>query len=664
MTAVKLAKKKHKPRVSEAARPEVEARETMLQMRMAAVICVGLLLACVAIFYQTVSHGFINYDDNRFLVNNAQVQAGLSWSTAVWAFTNQVEHYLMPLSWLSHALDCQLYGMWGGGHHLTSLIIHALNSMLLFWVFLRLTRAPWPSAMVAALFAVHPLHVESVAWASERKDVLSTLFWCLTLLAYTHYTAKPMVRRYLLVAAMYVLALLSKPMVITLPCLLLLLDYWPLGRLRHETFNRALPATAMLLVVEKVPLLLLAAADGVATFFLQETQHSTSFFGNTPLTLRLYNAVVSYGFFLVKAVFPSGLALVYPWPVGAFPWWQVGGSAILLLSVTAAALMTAKTRPYLIVGWLWYLGLMAPTIQVLQRHAFAYARADRYTYCALIGISVMVVWGAADLAATLRVPKRAVAVASAVVLAVLTVCSHVQAGYWHDSETLFRHAIAVGQESVTAFNTVGKLALDGKRYDEARKYLTKALDLDPEYTDAIYNLGVLAMDQGRHDDARTFLTRVLVLEPGYFDTSNDPSKLAILNNYGKLAVLQKRYDEARNYLTKALNLDPHYDTALNNMGALDMMEGRYDEAKACLKQVLDRHPDDVDVLNNIGGCCIYQEQYEEAQRYLQKAVELDPKHLDALKNLGASLARLGRQEEADGYFKRAAALTPAAAAGK
>lgn len=659
MAPEKPGKKKAKPPVR-----EIAASTPHPPKYTVAVVCAALILACIAIYAQTLSHDFVNYDDNRFLVKNAQMQSGLTWATVAWAFTIQVENYLMPLSWLSHALDCQLYGMWAGGHHLTSLIIHALNAVLLFWVLLRLTRAPWQSAMVAALFAVHPLHVESVAWASERKDVLSTLFWCLTLLAYTHYAAKPMARRYLLVAAMYVLALLSKPMVVTLPFLLLLLDYWPLGRIRFEPFNRAARATAVRLIAEKAPLLLLAAADGAATFLLQETEHAKSFFGDTPLTLRLWNAVVSYGFFLVKAVFPSGLTVAYQWPAGAFPLWQTAGSAVLLLAVTAGALALAKKRPYLIVGWLWYLGLMVPTVQVMQRHAFAYARADRYTYCALIGIAVMVVWGAADLAAARRVPKRAVAAASGIVLVVLTVCAHVQASCWRDSETLFRHAIAVGQESVMAFNTLGKIALDAKRYDEARDYLTKALDLNAEYTDAVYNLGVLAMDQGQYDEARTHLDRVLELKAEYFDSPYESSKLAILNNYGKLALLQKRYAEARTYLTRALELDPQYEMALNNLGALEVMEGRYDEAKTCLNKVLALHPDDVDVLNNMGGCCMYQGQYEEAQVYLQKVVKIDPKHRDALKNLGALLARLGRQEEADVYLKRAAELGPSGSAGK
>ena len=378
------------------------ARRPRPKEQVVAGICAGLVLGCIAIYGQTLWHGFVSYDDNRFVVENAQVQSGLSWATAAWAFTNHVEYYFMPLSWLSHAMDCQLYGMWGGGHHLTSLIIHTANALLLFWVLLRLTGALWPSDMVAALFAVHPLHVESVAWAAERKDVLSTLFWCLTLLAYTHYAAKPAVRRYLPVAALYAVALMSKPMVVTLPCLMLLLDYWPLGRIRFDTPNCDMLRNGARLVLEKVPLFALAAVDSAATFVLQRAAQPFETADDRSLSLRVGNALVSYAFFLFKSIVPTGLSVVYPWPVAGFPLWQVAGATVLMLAVTTAALATARRRPYLIVGWLWYLGLMAPTVQVLQRHTFPYARADRYTYCALIGIAVMLVWGAADLAEAWR----------------------------------------------------------------------------------------------------------------------------------------------------------------------------------------------------------------------------------------------------------------------
>ena len=570
MPPINSAKKK-------AVRPvkEVSASKPYPQKRVVAVVCAMLVLACVAIFGQTVWHGFIVYDDERFVANNPHVQAGLSWATVAWAFTNHVEDYPMPLSWLSHALDCQLFGMWGGGHHLMNLILHALNAVLLFWLMLRLTGARGPSAMVAALFAVHPLHVESVAWASERKDVLSALFWCLTLLAYTHYAAKPMVRRYLLVTVLYVLALLSKPMVMTLPCLLLLLDYWPLRRIHFEPFNRAAVTTGARLVLEKVPLFALAAVDGAATFLLQRLSPHTVLLEDKSLVLRLSNAVVSYAFFVVKSVLPTGLSVFYAWPAEGFALWQVAGSAALLIFITAAALMMAKKRPYLIVGWLWYLGLMAPTMQVLQRYTFPYARADRYTYCSLIGITIMVVWGVADLAAARHVPRRALAVASAVVLVLLTVCAGVQASHWQSSETLARHEIAIGRERSLAFNILGELAVDEGRYDDAKALLTKALDLEPTLVDAIYNMGYLALIQKHYDEANTYLTKALKL---------DPTSVSVLNSLGACLICQGKCEEAQSHLRKALEIEPEYISALENMSAALAQLGRKEEADSYFKK--------------------------------------------------------------------------------
>ena len=713
MAHSKPSKKKAKPPEKETATGESRRHKGMV-----AGICALLVLLCIAIYGQTLSHGFINYDDDRFVVANAQVQSGLSWATVTWAFTNHVEDYLMPLSWLSHALDCQLYGMWGGGHHLTSLIIHALNTVLLFWVLLRLTGARGKSAMVAAFFAVHPLHVETVAWASERKDVLSTLFWCLALLAYTYYAAKPMLRRYLLVAALYGLALLSKPMVVTLPCLMLLLDYWPLRRIRFDSLNHDVLVTGSRLVLEKLPMLALAVAAGVVAFLLQGTTQTVLTVDEKALPLRLCNALFSYAFFLVKSVFPTGLSASYPWPVGGFPLWQMLGSAVLLLAITAAALVMAKKRPYLIVGWLWYLGLMVPTMQLMQHHAFSYARADRYTYCALIGVAVMVVWGVADLAAIWRVPRRVLAAVSGIVIVLLAVCAAVQAGYWRDSETLFRHAIAAGQESGTALNNLGEAALAQRRYDEAKAYLTKAVELVPGSVDTLNNLGLLAKEQKRYDEARSYLAKALELDPGHIAALNNLGLLALdqkrydeartnldkaltlgpdnaetLNNLGLLTLSQKRYDEARDYLTRALNLNPGHIRALNNRGSLAMVEGRYDDARLWLKKALDLKPDygdslnnlvvidlnqgrseeakayltkallldpgSVSVLNNLGGCCMNQGQYEEAQRYFRKILEIDPQCIPALNNLGGALAKLGRMEEANGFLKRAAELDQA-----
>ena len=637
-----------------------EAAGDVLSTRTCLAICAGLVLLCALVFGRITGHGFINCDDDRFLVDNAQVQSGLSWATVAWAFTNHVESYWMPLSWLSHALDCQLYGMWGGGHHLTSLIIHAVNAALLFLVLLRLTGAQWPSAMVAALFAVHPLHVESVVWASERKDVLSTLFWCLTLLAYTYYAAKPMVRRYLLVVALYALALMSKPMVVTLPCLLLLLDYWPLDRIRFETRLRAAMGTGARLALEKLPMFALAAAAGAAAYILQGRGAQTALaFDDKSLPLRLGNAVVSYAFFLAKLVLPSGLSVVYPWPIGGFPAWQVAGAALLLLAVTAIALVMAKRRPWLIVGWLWYLGLMAPTMQVLQRHTFAYARADRYTYCALIGITVMIVWTARDVlgVAASKMPKNgrqsspgiantAAAALGGVAVLACAALSVVQVGYWQDSISLFQHALDVTSDNGPAQVSLGRALQNAGRFGEAELRFRKALERRPKDGTVLNNLGVVVQAQGRFDEAQACISQALKIDP------NDADALA---NMGAILKAQNKNTDAEVQLRKALEVSPDHLLSLTNMSAVLQAQGRFAEAETYARKALELSPGQIDALYSLGVTLQAQARYSEAEPLFRKVLEHDPDHVSALSNLGAAL--LSQKKYAEAKTRLTKALT-------
>ncbi len=625
-------------------------------------VCIGLVLLCALVFGRVVGHGFINYDDDRFVLDNAQVQSGLSWATLTWAFTNHVESYFMPLSWLSQALDCQLFGMWGGGHHLTSLLIHAANAVLLFWVIFRLTGARGASALVAALFALHPLHVESVVWASERKDVLSTLFWCLTLLAYNRYAARPQFRRYLMVALLFALALLSKPMVITLPCLLLLLDYWPLNRI---SFGAPLPSifrTGTWLVLEKVPLFLLAAADGAATFFLQGAAHAPVVFDDRSLSMRLANAVVSYAFFVCKSMLPTSLSPIYPWPVASFPATQMAGAAALLLLITALAMALFKKRPYLIVGWLWYLGLMAPVMQVMQRHTFSYARADRYTYCALIGLTIMVVWTGRDLLALVSArptkdKQRPVSGLSNAVggmlgaLAVLACAalSFVQTGYWKDSVTLFQHALEVTSDNFSAQVTLGRALQNQSRFGEAEAHFRKALELKPQDGDVLNNLALAVQAQGRPGDAQNLLDRALKLNP------KDADALA---NLGAILKSQGKYAEADAKLRKALQFSPLHLLALTNLSAVLQAEGKFPEGESYARQALELAPGKTDTQFNLGSILQAEAHYDEAEPLFRNVVEQDPGNVPAWSNLGAALLSLKRYDEAASALSKALKLEP------
>ena len=629
---------------SDGAPGETGSAEAPSSRRVVAGVCLALVLACVAVYGRTLSHDFLNYDDPLYVTENTEVKAGLSWTNVGWAFTTDRAMYMHPLTWISHMIDCELYGLRPWGHHLTNLVLHAACSALLFLVLARMTRRLWPSALVAALFAIHPLHVESVAWVSERKDMLSMLFWTGAIGAYAGYRRRPGALRYLAVMFLFLLALLSKPMVVTLPFALLLLDYWPLDRVdRTATFGAMARKTAWL-AVEKAPLFLMTALFCAVTFMMQLRSNNLAFGETVPMAARCANAAVVYVIYLAKTLWPAGLAAYYPHPITR-PLWQVAGAAVILAFITLFCLRQARRRPYLIVGWFWYLGTLVPVIELVQAGTFSHA--DRYTYIPLIGVFIMMAWGGADLAAAWRVPRRAVAVASCAALAALAVCAAVQTGHWRNGETLFRHAIDSGNESSAAYNNLGVLALKQGRYDEAREYLTKALGLKADHVDALGNLGKLALDQGRYDEAKTDLTKALALKPDHVN---------VLNNLGMLATNELRFDEARAYLTKALELKPDHVDALNNMGRLLLELGRFDEAKPYLTKALALKPDHASALNNLGWCCMNQGQYDEAERCYRKALEIDPKFINAMNNMSIVLAMLGRPDEASTYVERAAAL--------
>ncbi len=639
------------------------------------------MLACVAIYGQTLAHGFLHFDDDLYVTDNPQVQAGLNLKSIGWAFVTEDAHYFHPLTWMSHMLDCTLYGMHPWGHHLTNLLFHAAASVLLFLALRLLSGALWPSAAVAALFAVHPLHVESVAWIAERKDVLSAFFWMLSLGAYGLYVRRGGAVRYTLVMVAFVFGLTSKPMVVTLPFVLLLLDYWPLDRINRTASLGAMARKSTRFALEKIPLFLLALASGLSTLLMQARGPNLSFGDKVPYLTRCANAAVVYVIYMAKTLWPSGLAAFYPHPL-ARPIWQVAGATLLLIAITVFCLRQARRNPYLMVGWLWYLGTLVPVIELVQ--AGEISHADRYTYLPSVGLFIMAAWGVADLVERGRLPKRMVAALSGIALGLLTLCAAVQAHYWHDDETLFGHAIAVGHESSLAYNNRGLRAMEERRYEDARVNLTKALNLNPNDVHALANLGKLDMDQGRYDEAESCLKKALDLKVDGFK---------VLTNLGVLAIRQGRKDQARTYLNRALDLNPANVNALTNLGIIANNEGHFDEAKACLTKALalqpgfsdalgilaqvlmkegdyekgracltralDQNPENISALIDMAACCIAQNRYEEAQRYSRKALALDPQCVPALRSLSIALSELGHQEEADAFKKKAAELNAA-----
>jgi len=411
------------------------------------VVCVVLLALAVGVFVQTSDHQFLYFDDPLYVTNNVHVKEGITGKNFIWAFTTTTASNWHPLTWLSHMLDVEVFGMNPGGHHLVNVMLHAINAVLLFLVLAQLTGAPECSAFVAALFAVHPLHVESVAWISERKDVLSTAFGLLMLWAYGWYAAKPSVRRYGLVAIFFILSLLSKPMWVTAPFLLLLLDFWPLQRLKDSPLgvDPACPPAPQLplarLIIEKVPLLLLSAASSVIAVVVQSRGGALNSLDRLGLDARIDNALVSYVRYLAKTFWPSVLAAYYPQTQAGPPAWQVFGAVLLLLAITALVLWKVRAMPWLAVGWFWFLGTLVPVIGFVQ--VGSQAMADRYTYLPITGVFITIAWGAKRIARNKQRIGVAMRVTAFVIIVVLSAVTFRQISYWHDQESLFTHTIAV-----------------------------------------------------------------------------------------------------------------------------------------------------------------------------------------------------------------------------
>jgi tetratricopeptide (TPR) repeat protein len=462
-----------------------------------------LVAAVVAVYAQVVGFEFVEWDDPAYVTENPAVRAGLTWPGVVWAFTRAHAANWHPLTWLSHMLDVDLFGTWAGGHHLTSLLLHALNTALVFRLWQVATGAVWPSALVAALFGLHPLHVESVAWVSERKDVLSTCAILLALLAWVRFVRTGRHAKYVEALAWCAAALLAKPMAVVVPGLLVLLDVWPLARLG---------AGVRRLVVEKLPFVALAALASLVTVTVQRGGGAVAATGALGLGARVSNALVAYVAYLVDTVWPAGLSFFYPYPTH-LPAWQPLVAALLLLGITAAAVAAWRSYPYLLVGWLWYVGTLVPVIGLVQ--VGDQARADRYTYLPLVGIFVAVAWGAVALAERWRISWRALAGAAAAVLLACGVLTAAQARTWRTSAALFEHALAVDPANPVAHNLLGFMEYGARRYEPAARHFAAAIAARPTMHEAHSNLGLALAVQGRAAEAIAHYEHALRLRPDY-----------------------------------------------------------------------------------------------------------------------------------------------------
>ncbi len=609
-------------------------------------VCAGFVLACIAIYAQTLGFSFLSYDDDLYVTDAPQVQAGLNLKSLGWAFTTEKAMYFHPLTWMSHMLDCSLYGLHPWGHHFGNLIFHAAASVVLFLAMRTLTGRFWPSAAVAALSAVHPLHVESVAWISERKDVLCVFFWALAMGAYGWYVRKGGLLRYAAVVAAFVLGVMSKPMMVTLPCALLLLDCWPLRRLDFSEPLGVTARKAARLVAEKIPLFLISALSALSTVIMQLRGENIDVAGKVSLATRCANALYVYALYLVKAVWPSDLAAFYPYPASR-PLWQVAGAAVTLAAITVLCLAQLRRRPWLTVGWFWYLGVFAPVIGIIRVGDFAHA--DRYTHLPLMGLYFMAVWGLADLAMVWNVSKRVLAAVSCAALLALAVDAGIQTSYWRNDTVLFGHAIAIGQESSLAWLNMGSAAVESGKPDEAERCLRKAVELDPQSVRALNDLGILAAQRQNYAEAETCLKKAAEL---------NPKNVGTLQNLGMLALQQGRHEDARAYLNRALALEPLNLKALNTLAAVAMGQGRAEEAQSCLQRVLNETPGDPGVLNKLGLIAMGQQRFEDAESCFVRALKIDPKGVPLMQSLGACLLNRGRYAEAEAQFRKALEIDP------
>ncbi len=467
-------------------------------------ICLALAVITLAVFYQVGSFGFIDLDDPDYVWHNPNIQEGFTLKAINWAFTTGHEANWHPLTWLSHILDWQLFGNSAGGHHLVNLVFHIANTLILFLVLQRMTGAVWQSAFAAALFALHPLHVESVAWVSERKDVLSTFFWLLTMWAYVFYVNRPGIVRYLPVVLFFALGLMSKPMLVTLPFVLLLLDYWPLNRLnsKRSLFN---------LLVEKIPLFVMAIASSVVTFIAQKKGGTIRIIEDYDFAARMANAFISYIQYIIKMIWPAGLSYFYLHPGRNVSFFYAGISAALLLAVTILVFRFAKNHRYLAVGWLWYLGTLVPVIGFVQ--VGIQAMADRYSYITLTGLFIIIAWGLPELLANWRYRKIVLCGSSLLVLFILTALTYFQTQYWKDSVTLYQNALKVTSDNWKVHIDLAQTLLVQGRTAESIQHAAESVRIKPDCVDAINVLGVVLYYAGRTDEAITQFNRALQINP-------------------------------------------------------------------------------------------------------------------------------------------------------
>ena len=719
-------------------------QSTLPDGRLSSPVSMGLLLALatLGVYWLAALNGFVNYDDGDYVTSNPQVQNGLTWPGISWALTTSHASNWHPLTWLSHMLDWQIFGDRASGHHVTSILLHLANTVLLFLVLRRITGAHWRSAFVAGLFALHPLHVESVAWVSERKDVLSTFFLLLTLWAYASYAGgeepgqkgegrrmkdeaqpttsgrKPYYRSkpYWLALVFFGLGLMSKPMLVTAPFLLLLLDYWPLARFAlrvdatklafgdgskpgprskrvHNAPQPSLPtsdrgaarsADFLGLLGEKAPFFVLSLISSVITYVVQQKGGAVS--ASLTLGQRMGNAMVSYMRYIIKMLWPVDLSVLYPHP-GDWPLWEVAAAGALLLGVSLVAMLLVRRRPYLAVGWFWFLGGLLPVIGLVQ--VGIQSMADRYTYVPMIGLWIAAVWGLCDRFASSLNRDRCFALGATAVLLVCAGLTARQIRFWRNSETLFSRAVAVTSKNYLAYNNLGFYLAGKGRVDEALENYRKAIEINPAYEDALNNIGYTLAGKKQPAEAIPYYEAALRIRPKHVEVHNNlgnalsdlgqipaaieqynfvlqeqPDHADAHNNLGIALAMQGKLDEAIPHFQAALRFKPKYASAHSNLGNAYAAQHKFDLAISEYRESLRLNPADPQAHNNLGNVLAEQNRLGEAIEQYGEALRLNTNNPEAQFNLGMALARQGKGDEASAHYREALRLKPDYAAAR
>jgi protein O-mannosyl-transferase len=609
-------------------------------------ICLFLVIATFVAYSQVLDHGFLNFDDTRYVTENTHITQGLTREGVTWAFTQSYASNWHPMTWLSHMLDFELHGLDPSGHHLTNLFFHIANVLLLFGVLFKLTGALWRSGLVAVLFALHPLNVESVAWIAERKNVLSSFFWFLTLWAYANYAEKKKIASYLLVVLFLALGLMSKPMLVTLPCVLLLLDFWPLKRWGLENRDKIILSR---LILEKIPLFILVAGASVTTYIVQKgggAMRSTEF---SSIYFRIANAIVSYLEYLGKMFWPRGLSVFYPHPGHALSIVKILVCALLLIGITTWVVRAMRRAPYLAVGWFWYLGTLVPVIGLVQ--VGEQAMADRYMYIPLIGIFIALAWGIPEWLKNGQ--QKFLPIVAGIVIPILMLLTWTQVSHWKNGITLFKHAISVTKNPsssfVIAYNNLGHALVSEQRYEEAIIQYRQAIKMNPYYSKAHNNLGHSLSELKRYDEAIEHYQQAINIEAKYAEAYNN-----LANALGKKGKLK----ESVAYYNEAIRFKSDYAEAHFNLGVTLAQQGRIEKAISQYRNALKINPDFILAHNNLASMLGQRGKFLEAIEHYRQAIMLDPGFAKAHNNLGSTLAQQGRFEESIEHFERAIKIDP------